>query len=272
MLDMLFFCWWIAAQIVLESLPISSSGHIKLLEKLVPGFHDVVSVACVNGLDSCTQLYEQMMHFLHGPTLIVLAVVFFNSWFFLVVHLQRIWRLVFKLGMLTLCADVITALWYGTFAYVGVDWFPLALGFFITLLLLASLYRCPQNKFRFNYIITYMILGCIQGIALLPGISRFASTFVAARWLGFRAQRALEVSFLIQVPLIFAAFARSLVSLSNYHVWHFMFALQPLLAMIFATVISCLVLWWIKRVVINHRLWLFAWYMIIPLVIAIIVM
>ena len=40
----------------------------------------------------------------------------------------------------------------------------------------------------------------------MPGISRFGTTYVVARWLSLSPRRALELSFLIEFPLILGAF------------------------------------------------------------------
>ncbi|NMA19028.1 MAG: undecaprenyl-diphosphate phosphatase [Lentisphaerae bacterium] len=45
-------------------------------------------------------------------------------------------------------------------------------------------------------------IGLIQAVALLPGISRSGSTITCARWLGIAPQKAAEFSFLMSIPLL----------------------------------------------------------------------
>ncbi len=55
-----------------------------------------------------------------------------------------------------------------------------------------------------------LILGIVQGIALLPGVSRFAVVYASARWLGLPQPKAFEITWLVQWPLIFAACLQSI--------------------------------------------------------------
>ena len=45
-------------------------------------------------------------------------------------------------------------------------------------------------------------IGAMQGIALIPGISRSASTITCAKVLGWKAQEAVQFSFLLAVPTV----------------------------------------------------------------------
>ncbi|MFS8507540.1 MAG: hypothetical protein LVQ75_05700, partial [Candidatus Babeliales bacterium] len=53
-----------------------------------------------------------------------------------------------------------------------------------------------------------LVVGIAQGLALLPGISRFGSTFVVGRFLGFSSMQSFQYSFLIAWPLMFAAWVK----------------------------------------------------------------
>lgn len=46
------------------------------------------------------------------------------------------------------------------------------------------------------------LIGCVQAVAILPGISRSGSTIVAAIWLGVAPAAAAEFSFLLGIPAI----------------------------------------------------------------------
>jgi len=48
-------------------------------------------------------------------------------------------------------------------------------------------------------------IGAAQAVAILPGISRSGSTVSAARWAGLSADRAAEFSFLMAIPVIAGA-------------------------------------------------------------------
>jgi len=50
-----------------------------------------------------------------------------------------------------------------------------------------------------------VLVGLAQGSAVLPGLSRSAMTIASLLWLGVRADRAFELSFLMSLPAVFGA-------------------------------------------------------------------
>ncbi|WP_394826309.1 undecaprenyl-diphosphate phosphatase [Pendulispora albinea] len=50
-----------------------------------------------------------------------------------------------------------------------------------------------------------VLVGFAQGAAVLPGLSRSAMTIASLLWLGVRADRAFELSFLMSLPAVFGA-------------------------------------------------------------------
>ncbi len=50
-----------------------------------------------------------------------------------------------------------------------------------------------------------LLIGVAQGFAVLPGLSRSASTIAGALWLGVRPDRAFELSFLMSLPAVLGA-------------------------------------------------------------------
>jgi undecaprenyl-diphosphatase len=83
-----------------------------------------------------------------------------------------------------------------------------ALGFAITgiALLIASLYKQKKTKtfLTLSYFDAFLI-GAVQVAALLPGISRSATTLVVAILLGLKIKDAAKFSFLLSIPAIFGA-------------------------------------------------------------------
>lgn len=56
----------------------------------------------------------------------------------------------------------------------------------------------PQHKFR-----DVLLIGLMQSMALVPGISRSGSTIAAARFRGWNIQDAVRFSFLLAIPTVF---------------------------------------------------------------------
>ncbi|MBW2569982.1 MAG: undecaprenyl-diphosphate phosphatase [Deltaproteobacteria bacterium] len=63
-----------------------------------------------------------------------------------------------------------------------------------------------------------LIIGLVQGIAIMPGISRSGSTIAVALFLGLGRETAARYSFLLSIPAILGASVLSLADLSSHAV------------------------------------------------------
>jgi undecaprenyl-diphosphatase len=211
-----------AVQLITESLPISSTGHVQLLQLFLQRW----------GYDVNDGLSEALDHGLHGPMLFILAVYFRKQWVPLaratvtslaalirsrgVLHSltfsqRKLLQIVTRIAGMVVVADITTALGYFLFknklqALTGNNIMLLACGFAVTMLVLWSIRWRTDSSQTLSYS-RALLIGSAQGsVALLPGISRFASTVVCARWLGISQRRSLQFSFLMFAPLMLAAF------------------------------------------------------------------
>src|SRR3990172_6146444 len=172
---------WIATQIITESLPISSSSHIKLLEIFFNWQPDVPA---------------HFDDFLHGPSLIVIALFFFNRWYGLLLGgFQTISLLYATVVRVVIAATVTVAIYFFLHVVPLQQHFPLLIGLIITMLSLFSLWWCSRDNYESPTITKAVVLGFAQGVALLPGISRLGFTYVVAHWLQWSPRHALEFSF-----------------------------------------------------------------------------
>ena len=248
MIDLLLFA---LVQVLSESLPISSSGHLRVLEVLLSRFVGDINPFC---------LTESFEYFLHGFACIVIAYVFSKSWFFMLLHPVRSRKILWKIFLLGFVTDVSTVAWYFLFEKVGTGWFPLWIGFFVTSAVLASLKFCKKRLgSKWNFV-NALVIGSVQGLSLLPGISRLASSFAAARWVGIAPRRAIQISLLIQFPLIALGTVKGFVGVLKYgqvssllHPWFF-------LTMMVASTGAFLLLRLVASFAVTNRLWVFAPY------------
>lgn len=165
-----------------EFLPISSSGHLMLLEQFGVGTPDI---------------FFNVM--LHVGTLFAVLVALRGEWLPLVKKpLQK------KTGFI-LVACVPTALCAVLFKYA----FPsllggrfLGFGFVLTatLLFVGENFQIAQNKVL-SYKNTFLS-GVLQGIAVLPGVSRSGATISSLTFLGVDKKTASNFSFLMSIPAI----------------------------------------------------------------------
>jgi len=241
---------WIATQIITESLPVSSSSHMRLLSSYIQR---------AGGSSFLNALPRYFDDFLHLPTLLMLIVFFWYRWAPVVGQLDQTF-LPFILRVLL--ASGITVLFYGLFSYTG--WreaFPLVAGLLVTSLLLFSLYLLPKGAPEAPLSWgSAAIVGVVQGISLLPGISRLGATFVVSRWLGISSPHALEFSCAIQVPLIIAAVIRSVGHLLTSPLCAQLLNPATCLVMLFSGIVSYYGFWVTWTWALTDRFWWFGFY------------
>jgi len=259
---MICFFILICVQIILESFPVSSSGHLILMEIFFKMF----------SLGSCAMISsnEILSHFLHGPTAIVLAIFFFDRWMFLIKNIKTCWSYILKIIGLAFVADLATFFLFLLFHYVvNISCFPVGIGFLISLFFLLSLKFCKKEKYSVLTFKKALLIGIIQGMAFLPGVSRFGTTFVAGCWLGLSPKKSFEFSFAILWPLVFAGFLKSLVKLFNVNFVVqniYLFDFNILLCIVISSIISLLALHLVRFLALTNRLWWISFFLIFSFV------
>ncbi len=193
-----------AVQAITEFLPISSSGHLLLTERLLG--HDVASPTFDVGL--------------HLGTLLAVLVYFREDWLgfasgFITdlttqgVRLTR-WgaqsRLLLALAIATLPAVLVG----GVFGSVIEAYARSAVVVGVMLIVFGVLLAWADSRPQLLALprMTYpaaLLIGVVQAIALIPGVSRSGSTMTAARSLTFDREGAARFSFLLSAPAVAAA-------------------------------------------------------------------
>jgi len=101
-----------------------------------------------------------------------------------------------------------------------------------------------------------LLIGFVQGLAVVPGLSRSGGTIACALWLGVRPERAFELSFLMSLPAVLGA-----ILLESRHAFGAgnAFPVAPALvgavAALFVGIVALLAL---RKVVVGGRFALFA--------------
>lgn len=177
-----------------EFLPISSSGHL-LLGRMILGLTIDESPA-----------YKMLDILLHVGTLIPVIVVFWKDWWAILKNpfKSRTLLLLFIASMPTLVFKVI----FDDFID-GCDtgWF-LGVSFLMTaVFLLVAEYvsgKKPRKSDQPGFLHA-IIMGCMQGVALLPGVSRSGSTLAGGLLSGLDRKNAAKFSFMMSAPAIAGA-------------------------------------------------------------------
>ena len=189
-----------------EFLPVSSSGHLALLQQFF-------------GIDENKVLLFAVM--LHVGTLISVFIVYWKDIWELIVELcltikdlctgkglRLDERPVRKLGVLIIIATIPT----GIIGVLGGDFFdslytsivPIGVGLIITGFLLVMAERMGSSsrgleKMNFR---NALFIGLVQGIAICPGISRSGSTLFGSLICNLDRKFAVKFVFLISIPSI----------------------------------------------------------------------
>lgn len=212
---------------VAEFLPISSSGHLALVQKLF-------------GIKEVPLLFDV---FLHLATLFAVCLYFW----------RKIWNLlkVFgcwiirkeplnlnsedflcgtkEAGCKTIIAIIITTIITGAIGVFNSKLIPdlpikfTFAGFIITsVLLISSQIKATKNANNEVYtkpegisVIQSVIIGIMQGFGTLPGISRSGSTIAGSLFCGVSAKAAGDFSFIVSIPAILGAFILELKDLGE---------------------------------------------------------
>jgi undecaprenyl-diphosphatase len=202
-----------------EFLPVSSSGHLVLAQHLF-------------GMTEPELLFDISLHI---GTLLAICLVFYREIQSILTTLLRLPLLLksagglrsllsdnanVRLTAMIIAGSVPTAIigvlfhqvtdqLFGTVWIVGV--MLLITGTFLWLTRLTGSIRRPLERMTFK---DALMIGLVQGLAILPGISRSGSTISAALFLGVDREVAGRYSFLLSVPAILGALLMSLNSSS----------------------------------------------------------
>lgn len=256
---MLIFYFYIFLQIVTESLPVSSSGHMRLAEM---GTGILWSESVREYAYQLAPYAPMIMFILHIPTLIICVGAWVTRWR---VHSRALfssWRMFIGTGISGFIATTITMLFFVLQQSPYAVSIPLPIGFFITACALFSTRYCSQRGERTHSTVADgCVLGIMQGCALLPGVSRFAMVLVASLWRGMEPLYALFFTWLLAMPLFAVS---GLVGLYRLHhdglLSHLM---SPLFLLVMAG--SMIVGWYALRVaercILTGRVWYFALYL-----------
>lgn len=259
-----------AIQIIAESLPISSSTHVALVSR------------CAHRLGFEVMLQPQWFDYLlHAPTILILL------WFFRKFIEQLVKPYLgmrsapapqpLNLTLLQLILHMMIAtvpvvvMMFGLVKpwLMHTSWYAapvtMLVGLCITAGLLFSLRKQPVGH-EVPTLSTALLLGLVQALALFPGISRFASTYVVASRLGLSPAAAFVYSFGLGMPLFFGGFLLGLKEGYSSGLLLSYCSVPLCITWVGATVLGYGALWLMWHLSERNRLWVMGWYMMVPMI------
>ncbi|MBN2398887.1 MAG: undecaprenyl-diphosphate phosphatase [Candidatus Aminicenantes bacterium] len=225
-----------------EFFPISSSGHLVMLQNIL-------------NFNTLPLVYDL---FFHLGTVLAVGVFFFKDLQPLVLRFYeknnfRMWRLIAT-------ASLPTAI----IGFLGQNFFEALfektdyLGFcflFTAIVLLSTSFLRAKKTADFP---AALIIGVVQGIAIIPGISRSGMTIAVALILGLGFEFSFRFSFLLSIPAILGAM------LLEFHKipWQGGHWPQFLLAVLVSALSGFLALGLLKRIMIRDKFHRFGYYLL----------
>lgn len=168
-----------------EFLPVSSSGHLMLLESLGVGKPDIAA---------------NLM--LHLGTLAAVAAVYRKRIVYLIKH-----PLDPKVKMI-LVASIPTGIIAALVRYFlpqNADFLPFCFIVTSAILVLPKIIKPKESELENKLLVKSLAVGLAQGLACVNGISRSGSTVTALRLCGVNGEESAELSFMLSVPVIVAS-------------------------------------------------------------------
>ncbi|MBS5645716.1 MAG: undecaprenyl-diphosphate phosphatase [Clostridiales bacterium] len=226
-----------------EFLPVSSSGHLVLFQNIFNSQGDMI-------------FFDTM---LHVGTLVAVLVVFWQD----VVSILK--KPVQKLTGLILVATVpavVATLLFKDFFEGSFEGQYLGYGFIVTAILLVAAewvekrYQKRRNNVKYR---DAVIMGCVQAVAIMPGISRSGSTLVGGLFSGIDRNLAARFSFLMSIPVILGSLVLQGYDLIKTGVGQIA-VLPTIVGMLFAAVSGFLAIRFMLNLIRKKKLYGFAIY------------
>ncbi|MFZ5974311.1 MAG: undecaprenyl-diphosphate phosphatase [Bacillota bacterium] len=176
---------------VTEFLPVSSSGHLVLLQNVM-------------GVDSGSALFFFFDTMLHVGTLAAVVIVLRKD---IAAILRQPFGKTMRLLVVATIPIVVMTLLFGDFFESTFGGKTLGIEFLITgvLLVLAEKLGNPTRKFSSARYSDALIMGVAQGIAVLPAVSRSGATMAGGLLTGLDRESVARFSFLMSVIAIFGS-------------------------------------------------------------------
>lgn len=172
-----------------EFLPISSSGHLVLFQKLF-------------GLHEANMIFDTMLHL---GTLLAVFIIFWDDIVFMVK------KPLSKLSLLVIVGTIPTAIiglaLKDFFERVFASGQTLGIEFLATGLILLIAEKMPSGRKGLEEV-SYkdaLLVGTLQGVAILPAVSRSGLTIAGCLFRGVDRETAARYSFLLSIPAILGA-------------------------------------------------------------------
>ncbi|HEX8759543.1 MAG TPA: undecaprenyl-diphosphate phosphatase [Pseudonocardiaceae bacterium] len=241
-----------------EFLPISSSGHLRIVSEIFFGDDAGAAFTAVTqlGTEAAVLIYfaRDIGH---------LVATWFRGFVSAQIRATPDYRIAWLVIIGTIPIGVLGFIFEDQIQTSGRNLWIISSTLIIFGLVLAAAERCGRQRRQLKQLTVTdgVVMGLAQAMALVPGVSRSGGTISAGLFLGLTRPTAVRYSFLLAIPAVIAA---GLFQIPD------VFAvggpgLQPSVAqMVVATLLAAAVgyaaIAWLLRYVERHSVYLFVWY------------
>ena len=244
---------------ITEWLPISSTGHMILVDQFMP----------LNQSESFKEMFFVVIQL--GAILAVVVLYWSRLWPFSANKQEHyikkdVWSMWFKVVVAVLPAVVASVLddWITEHFYTPVVIAIALIVYGLLFIWMENAYRGRRFRYRSINDLTYRVAFCIglfQVLAMIPGTSRSGATILGAMLLGTSRKVAAEFTFFLAIPVMFGA---SLLKILKFGLVFTSGELQVLIiGMITAFVVSIVAIKFLMGYIKKHDFKVFGYYRII---------
>ncbi|MCK5812029.1 MAG: undecaprenyl-diphosphate phosphatase [Clostridiales bacterium] len=226
-----------------EFLPVSSSGHLVLLQRLF-------------GISESTLLFNIAVHF---ATLISVIIVFWSE--IVKIIKKPICKMSGLIFISMVPAVIVGILFKDFFENLNNSGISLGIGFFITgiVLLITSKIKIGKSDITNMKWYDALLIGLAQAIAIIPGISRSGMTMATSLSRKLKKELAIKFAFLMSIPVIAGGFILELYDVYKEGIGSIEI-LPIVIGMVFAGLFGFFAIQLFVKLVMKGKLHYFAYY------------
>lgn len=247
---------------ITEFLPISSTGHLTIVEKLMGYTIDAPSITAFTAVIQMGAIAAAVVYFWSDIVRVVRAWVtglfggksrgsfdYRLGWYVILGSIPiTIVGLLFKHDIET----VFRSLWFVVAGLIG----------WSVVLWLSDRYEQRVKNPRQEHDVTWrdtLIIGIVQCFALIPGVSRSGATISAGLFRGITRVEATRLSFFLGIPVLVAAGLLETVTQAG-HITEGVGWTATITATVVAFVVGYIAIAWLLRFISHHDFSVFVWY------------
>lgn len=261
-----------AVEGVTEFLPVSSTGHVTIVEKLFGYTINTPEMTAFTAVIQIGAIAAAVMYF--RKDIIRVA----GAWLSGLINAKKRSSFDYRLGWYVIIGSIPVAI-AGLVLKHNIETVFRSLWFVVAGLLIWSVVLWVADyvgkETRKEKDITWkdaLIIGLVQCFALIPGVSRSGATISAGLLRGIDRVAATRLSFFLGIPALVAAGALESVTQAK-HISAGIGWTPTIIATIVAFVVGYAAIAWLIKFISNHTFSVFIWYrVVVALVIAVLIM